>query len=216
MSLFLLGIPLALANGIILTKDIKYTKLDLKIPKADYELSKQKKQIDEFLFDIFEYVGVEGDIDVRNKKITNTVYNGYNGLNKYLAEKGYRKEAIDYAINRYNNIAQKEHLTKTTERKDRIKKFERKIKYENTYHTIFESSISNFFTQKQVEHKVEKLLQYFKTHGQPQIYCNIVMDGKSMPHNHIEVWHLTIPNSATNKEVQQYWKDVYETIIGDE
>lgn len=216
MSFFLLGIPLAIASGAVLKKDVKYTTLGLKIPTADFHLDAQIKQIEEHLFEIFEYVGVEGDINIRERTVTNTKYNGYNALDRYLAEKGYRKEAIDYAINRYNEIATKELQKDVSARDKRIKDYEWKLKYEKTYYDTWESSISHYNTQKQVEHKVEQLLKYFKSHGQEDIYCNIIMGGKASYHNHTEVWHIKIPYNATNKEVKQYLKDIYEKVIGDD
>ena len=52
MSLFLLGIPLAMASMKVLKEDIKYTKMDNKIPKASYNLNEQYKQINEHFVDI--------------------------------------------------------------------------------------------------------------------------------------------------------------------
>lgn len=216
MGLFLLGIPLAIASGVMLSKDVKYTAMNIKIPKASFQLDEQIKQIDEFLFDIFDYVGVEGDIDKKTRTITNTEYNGYNGLDRYLAEKGYRKEAIDYAIQRYNEIAEKEFKEKSDEREKRIRDYEWKLKYDKTHYDTWESSIAYYHTQKQVEHKVEQLLDYFKAHEQKDAYCNIIMGGKAKYHNHTEVWHLKVPYSATQKETEQYLKDVYEKVIGDD
>ena len=216
MGLFLLTIPIALAGGAILKEDVEYTTLGLKIPTASFDLDSQIRQIEEHLFEIFEYVGVEGDINVKGRTIVNTEYNGYNALDRFLAEKGYRKEAIDYAINRYNQIAEKELQDKTIERDKRIRDYEWRLKHNETYYDTWENNVAYYHTQEQVEHKVEQLLQYFKTHGQKDIYCNIIMGGKALYHNHTEVWHMKIPCNTHRKEIEQYFKDVYNKIIGDD
>ena len=97
---YLLGIPLAIAGAKLLHDEVKYTSMDARTPKAANNVSLQYKQIDEHFIDILRYSGAKCDVKKigHNKYDIRNVKKGqYGGMEKYLAEKGYFPQAINYA-----------------------------------------------------------------------------------------------------------------------
>lgn len=216
MGLFLLGIPMALVGAKILHDDTQQTIRNLRIPKANLYLEEQYNQIDEYLIDIFEYVDAKGDIyyDGMVKKIKNTENGGYGALEYYLAQKGYRKEAIEYAKKQYDNINIRENINNNSERDKRIQIYENKLS-QGGYYDTWKTSVYYYTPKIKVEQNVEKLLNYFHSHHQEQAYCSIVMDGYYPNENHCEIWTIKIPHKATRKEIEQYIDDIRNKILGE-
>ena len=212
--LYLLGIPLAIAGAKLLHDDIKYTSADLRTPKAAYNVSLQYKQIDEHFIDILRYSGAKCDIkqigynkfDIRNVK-----RGQYGGMEKYLAEKGYFPQSINYAKEQFDKIAEKEEKIKSRQRNERINRYEKKLLTERTQHVVITISFDRFSYKKPkmlVERDVEKLIDYFNSHNN-EVFCNIIMENDTFWH-HKEVWHIKKPVSENAKD---YFNDVYEELI---
>ena len=218
MGLFLLGVPLAIASGIMLKKDIKYTKMNLKVDKASYSLSEQYKQIDTNFIDILRYSGAKckiKKIGYEKYEIYDVEKGHYGGMERYLALKGFYPESISYAKRQFDKIAEKEQQLKTNKRDKQIQEYEQRIKTEQCKYYTYESSLCVYKSQKQVEKEVQQLIDYFKKHEQKDIQCNIIMGGTAPHHNHTEVWHLKLPINTNQNEVYEYYENVRNKIIGD-
>lgn len=218
MSLFLLGIPLALASAVSIKKDVKYTVKDLRIPQASISLEEQISDIDKHFIDILDYSGATGDIyrnGYQDMRIKNTQYGQYGGLRRYLAEKGYYEEAIKYAVDKYNNIANKEKQQNQYERQQRIHKYEQMIQNEPSEYWCIDKTVYTYKSKYKAEQEANKVLNYLHNNGSELSQCNIIMGGHSSNHNHIETWHIKAPKSQP-KLIRQYLDDIKMEIIGDE
>lgn len=216
MALYLLGIPLAIASAKLLHDDVKYTAMNLRIDNASHDVNVQYRQIEENFVDILKYSGANCDfkkISYGDYEIKNVQKGQYGGMERYLAEKGFYSEAIDYAKKLFDDIANKEHEIKSHERDERINKYERDLRFNETYYDIFKISRKKYTPQGAVEQNVQKMIDYFNEHGQNDVHCNIIMGGSAIYHNHTEVWNMKIPTGVSNREIQQYMDDVYDKII---
>jgi len=213
--LYLLGIPLAIAGMKILHDDIKYTSMDLRTPKAAHNLSLQYKQIDEHYIDILRYGGAKCDIKQigHNKYDIKNVKRGqYGGMEKYLAEKGYFPQAINYAKKQFDKLADEEEKIKSKQRNEAINRYERKLLTERTENVVITINFNKFSCNKSgllVEKDVKKLIDYFHTHNNKNVFCNIIMENDNYWH-HKEVWHIKKPISENAKD---YYNNVYEEVI---
>ncbi|MBO5476230.1 MAG: hypothetical protein J6A15_00565 [Clostridia bacterium] len=196
MGLFLLGIPMALVGAKIIKNDIDSNKEYYSIPKANLtNLNDQYNQINSIEKQLIEY--------------------SKNDIEKLLAKKGYRKEAIDYALYKYDTLINQKQSESNTNRDNRIRAFEDKLTTQNTHYDLWETNVCYYAPKKIVEKNVDKMLQYLQTHGHEQAYCNIVMDGYQPNHNHSEIWAINTPNNASIREVNQYIDDVRNKVLGE-
>ena len=212
MGLFLLGIPCALIGAKILHDDIKYTAMDLRINKASHNLNEQYKQIDNNFVDILQYSGAKCKLKSKgyqNYEIYDIKKGKYGGMEQYLAEKGYYPQAIQYAKNMFDNIAEKEEQIKRSDRSKRIRDFEEGLT--NGQMKLFDFNIKYVNVPKAiVELETEKMLNYLHSNGNPNAYCNIIMGDIYEPLvNHREVWHIFAPKNA---DIAQYLIDISEEL----
>lgn len=108
MVLYLLGMPLAIAAAKMLHDDVKYTAMDLRIENASLDVNFQYKQIEKNFVDILKYSGAKCDIKKRvydNYDIKNVQKGQYGSMERYLAEKGFYPEAINYVKKLFDDIA---------------------------------------------------------------------------------------------------------------
>lgn len=212
MALFLLGIPIAIIGAKILHDDVKYTKMDLKNPQGAMNLDKQYEQINKHFIDIVQYSGAKCDIKkigYDKYEIRNVKKGEYGGMVKYLAEKGYYPQAIDYAKKQFDKIADEEQKIKNRKRDERINNFEKKLLTNNIQHKIIKNEICTVsLSQPLVEKEIEKLINYFNTHNN-NVQCNIIMGGSTAYCNHEEIWHINAPK---NENVCQYYFDVCDKL----
>ena len=212
MGLFLLGIPCAIVMAKVLHDDIKYTSTDLKTQKAPRNFSEQCKQIDKDFINILQYCGAKCNIKkigYDRYEIKDAKKNQYGGMERYLASKGYSLEAIQYAKDKYNNIAYETHKKEEQKRNRRINDFEKKLLSTETQSTVIKNNICNVcLPQTSVENEIKKLITYFKKHNN-DVQCNIIMGGSEPYHNHQEVWHI---NKPIGTDVCQYYWDVCDKL----
>lgn len=211
MGLFLLGIPLAMIGLASLKKDAEYTAVGLRIPDAKADLSDQCRQIDKHFVDILKYCGA--DCDIKNagygiNDVKNVKRGRYGTMERYLATKGYRKEAIDYCKERFDAIADKEAESMLSKAKNDAHKFENGLGY-GDYDYVLKITHCYAESQYSVERDVERLTEYFKSHGNGDCYCNIIMGGTAVYHNHMEVWHLKKPYG---EDAKKYYYNVCEIL----
>ena len=212
---YLLGIPLAIAGAKLLHDDVKYASMDLRTPKAAYNVSLQYKQIDEHFIDILRYSGAKCEVKKigHNKYDIRNVKKGqYGGMEKYLAEKGYFPQAINYAKKQFDKIADEEEKIKSRQRNDEINRYERKLlteTSENVVITINFSKLSYNKSKSLVEKDVKKLIDYFHVHNNENVFCNIIMENDNFWH-HKEVWHIKKPSS---ENAENYYNNVYNELI---
>ena len=207
MGLFLLGIPLALASAKMLSDDIKYTTTDLKIPKASSNLNTQYKQIEDNFIDIIKYSGAKCQIKTTgyNKyHIDNAIKGEYGGMEKYLAQKGYYPQAINYAKKMFDNYASISDRQYISERDERINKFELALLNKQSKNMILRNQVHHQMPKYVIEQKIQELTHYFNTHNN-NTYCNIIINKPSNFIKHEQVWHIKIPNGENGK---QYFDDV--------
>lgn len=215
MALFLLGIPLAIAGAKLLHDDIKYTAMNLRINDASIDLDTQYRQIEENFEDILQYSGAQCKIKKRTfdrYDISDVQKGQYGGMERYLAEKGFYPEAINYAKKLFDDIADEETRIKHRERDDRIDFYERRLITENCSDRVITIRFNKITCNKPsflIEKDVEKLTDYFHAHDNENVYCNIIMEDDYY-WNHKEVWHIKEPFS---KSAENYYKDVYDKVI---
>lgn len=213
MSLFLLGIPLAIASMKVLKEDVKYTKMDNQIPKASYNLNEQYRQINKHFADILEYSGAKCTITKKTygKDISNIKKGEYGGLERYLAEKGYFMQVIDYAKNRFDELAEKEMKIINSKKNTRIDDFEKKLATGNGDMMVVDFNIKYVsYPQYIVEKEVQRTIDYLNHHYNYDVHCNIIMSDGSVPFvNHREVWHIKVPKGESGT---QYLQDVYSKL----
>ena len=216
--LYLLGIPLAIAGAKILHDDIKYTAMDLRIDNASIDLDTQYKQIEENFEDILQYSGARCKIKIigiDRYSISNVQKGQYGGMERYLAEKGFYHEAINYAKKLFDDIADEETRIKNKERDRRIDIYETQLITEKCSNRVITIRFNKFICNKPkflIEKDVEKLIAYFKTHNNERVYCNIIMENDNIL-NHKEVWHIKEPVSQF---AEDYYKDVYDKVINND
>lgn len=213
MSMFLLGIPIALASIKMLKDDVKYTSIDIKVPKASYNLNEQYKQIDNNFANILEYSGAKCTITKKTygKDISNVKKGQYGGLERYLAEKGYFIQAIEYAKNRFDALAKEETRIKNSARNIKIDDFERELAKGNGHMTVIDFNVKYVqYPQYIVEKEVQRTINYLHNHYNNDVHCNIIMSDNSVPFvNHREVWHIKVPNGASGVD---YLQNVYSKL----
>lgn len=201
MGLFLLGIPLAMIGAKMLHDDVKYTTMDLKIPKASHNLNTQYMQIDENFAEILQYSGAKCDVKKKayGYDIKNVKKGQYGGMERYLAEKGYFAQAITYAKNRFDALAKEEEKIHNKERDSLIDRFETKLMENGGDMTLVDFNIKYSTCPKPlVEKEVERIIDYLHNHYNTEVYCNIIMGDGSEPFvNHREVWHLKVPEGES-------------------
>lgn len=213
--LYLLGIPLAIAGAKILHDDIKYTAMGLRIDNASIDLDTQYRQIEENFEDILQYSGAQCKIKKRTfdrYDITDIQKGQYGGMERYLAEKGFYPEAINYAKKLFDDLADEETRIKHRERDNRIDFYERRLITEKCSDRVITIRFNKFTCNKPsflIEKDVEKLIDYFHAHDNENVYCNIIMED-DIYWNHKEVWHIKEPVS---QNAEKYYKDIYDKII---
>lgn len=212
LGLFLLGIPVAIIGAKILHDDIKYTSMDIKNPKGSQSLSQQYQQIDKNFVNIVDYSGAVCDIKkigYEKYEIKNVKQGQYGGMERYLAEKGYYPQAIQYAKRKFDAIAEEEQKINNRKRNDRINAFERKLLTSKVQHKVIKNEICTISLPKKiVEKEIEKLINYFNSHNN-SVQCNIIMDGSTPYCNHEEIWHI---NAPVGENVCQYYFDVCDKL----
>ncbi len=215
MALFLLGIPLAIVGAKLLHDDIKYTAMNLRINDASIDLDTQYRQIEENFEDILQYSGAQCKIKKRTfdrYDISDVQKGQYGGMERYLAEKGFYPEAINYAKKLFDDIADEETRIKHRERDNRIDFYERRLITEKCSDRVITIRFNKVTCNKPsflIEKDVEKLIDYFHAHDNENVYCNIIMED-DLYWNHKEVWHIKEPFS---KSAEDYYKDVYDKVI---
>lgn len=212
MGLFLLGIPLAIVGAKILHDDVKYTTMNLKTDKGALELHKQYEQIDRNFKNILDYSGAKckfKNIGYDKYEIYDVQKGQYGGMERYLAQKGYYPQAIQYAKDCFDKIADEESAKKQQKRNQRINNFEKKLLSKKTKTVIIRNKICTVNLPRPiVEKEIEKLINYFNTHHN-QVHCNIIMGGTIPYQNHEEVWHI---NKPIDEDVCQYYFDVCDKL----
>lgn len=213
MGLFLLGIPVAIIGGAMLCKDIKYTNMDNNIKNAKPTLNQQYEQIDEKFAEILTLCGAECKISKKgtNYNISSIKKGQYGTMEKFLALKGYNKNAIDYCKQKFDTLAEQEHQIQIEERNYRINKFENALECSTTNLYTVTSNYFYYMPQFLVEKKVKKMTEYLNQHQQSNVYCNIIMGGTEPHHNHTEVWSNI--KTGKNQEAEEYIKDVSDMIM---
>ena len=212
MGLFLLGIPCAIIGAKMLYDDVKYTSTDLKVKKASISLDEQYRQIDNDFAHILKYCGANCNIKkigYDKYEIKNAKTHQYGDMERYLALKGYSSNAIQYAKDKFDRIANNYEIERQQKRDERINKFEQELITQNSISTVIQNDICTVcLPLKTVEKEIEKLIDYFKEHNN-NVQCNIIMGGSEPYHNHQEVWHINKPIGA---DVCQYYWDVCDKL----
>lgn len=203
MGLFLFGIPIALISAKVLCDDIKYTSMDFKTPKASHQLSQQYKQIDNNFAQILQYSEAKCDIQsigYNKKKIKNVHKGQYGGMEQYLAEKGYYPQAIQYAKQCFDAIAEKEQNIIKQKREQAINRFENKLLTQGGDMRVVDFNVNNVNYPKQIiQEEVNRVIQYLHKHYNTEVFCNIIMKNDHFT-NHQEVWHIKVPKGEKGFE----------------
>lgn len=213
MSLFLLGIPIAIMGAKVLHDDIKYTSMDANIQKASYNITKQYQQIEKDFVNILQYSGAKCNIKrkANGYEISNVKKGQYGGLERYLAEKGYFPQAINYAKNRFDAIAEEERKLKIKQRDTIINNFETKLSNNGGNMELLTIDIKYVnYPKVVVEREVQRTINYLHNHYNQDVYCNIVMNDGSEPLlNHKEIWHLRVPKG---EDAFSYFAELYDKL----
>lgn len=213
MSFFLLGIPIAIIGAKILHDDVKYTSMDSKIQKASYDITMQYKQINEDFINILQYSGAKCDIKKKTYgyDISNVKKGQYGGMERYLAEKGYFPQAITYAKNKFDKIAEEEEKIKKMKRNTIIDNFESKLINNEGHMELLTINIKYVsYPKVVVEREVQRVIDYLHQHYNPNVYCNIIMNDGSEPLlNHKEVWHIKAPK---DEDAFSYLTELYDEL----
>ena len=190
MGLFLLGIPIGIAGMYTLGKDTSRTLRDERIETGKRKLSEQKKQIDRYFIDIVKYCNA--NCKVNSNGIYNVKEGEYGGMELYLFKKGYKKEAIDYCKEKFDEVAKNEKKIKLKQAQKRVKEFENALEVSDGKDVTIVIEGLTSKTQHQVKRDVEKLTKYFNSHYN-NVEVNVLMGGLKVHHNHTETWLIKEP-----------------------
>lgn len=206
MGLFLLGLPLAVIGGAVLLDNIKYTRMDLRIENASPNLNEQYQQIRNHYIDILDYSGAECKIEkIGDKyKITKLIKGQYGGMERYLAEKGFYPEAINYAKTLFDKLADTESRGEYKDAERRVREFENALITSQTNDTIVRYQVLTQLPNYKINKRIEQLTEYFNNHHN-EVFCNVIMNSHRDFVKHEQVWHMKEPY---NKDAEEYYKDV--------
>ena len=196
-----LGFGLGILGAITAAKDISYTIRDEKIGKAKRTTIDQKNQIDAHFIDILKCCGAY--CKIKGNNISNVERGKYGRMERYLFEKGFKKESIEYCKNKFDNIAEKQQKDEIIKAKERIEQYEAALRFGSKDVVITIDKNENK-SQSEIEEKVNKLIRYFNTHNN-NVDVNIIWGGRQIYHSHTEVWHIKEPK---NHKASKYYHDV--------
>ena len=187
----LVAIGLGLYGIHEMTKTVKYTKKDLQINQGVGTLLEQKSNIDKNFIDILDYSGAK--CKIKNKKIINAEPNGYGGMELYLMQKGYSKEAIDYAKKKYDDIANKSVKAKNIKIQSDIDKFEYALHNTQTKELAVSFKINGYSNQHQLNKDNIEVIKYLHTHGNPNARVNVIVGGTTPTYDFNVTWVFFAP-----------------------
>lgn len=216
----LLGMGLGLYGVYELAQNVKTTKQDLKISQGTGSIYQQKRNIDKHFLDILEYSGAKCTIKRDNTrtspykkgniyyKITNAKPQEYGGMELYLMEKGYSREAIEYCKSKFDIIANKQEQQNICLKNDKIKAFE------NALHNSREMAVTFYTNQYSNKHSldkdVQKIINYLHKNGNEKARVNVIVNGSDNKYNFTITWVLNVPY---NHNPHEYIENVEQKIL---
>lgn len=199
----LFGMALGLYGAYEMAQNVKTTKQDLSIKQGTGSIYQQKRNIDNSFLDILEYSGAKCKI-VRDTsrtsqykrgnihyKIIDAQPNEYGGMELYLMQKGYSKEAIEYCKSKFDFIANNHQQKNICIKQNKIKD------YENALHNSREMAVS-FYTSKYndkniLDKDINQIIKYLHKNGNPNARVNVIVNGTTHNYKFEVTWVLNVP-----------------------
>ena len=174
--LSLIGLGIGLYGVYELIQGVKYKKKDLDIEQGTGTVEEQKRKIDRNFTDIVDYSGAK--CKVKNNKITDAKAKEYGGMELYLMEKGYSREAIEYCKNKYDNVVDSQQERVDSKVKREMTQFEsalqQKMKMEEMAIPMKENK---YITKRKLDEVIKKRIDYLHNHNNENARANIIVNG---------------------------------------